>query len=110
MANERTFLAWVRTSVSIMTLGIAVNKLSLALVQADRLQVDQNAMLDAADLGTGLVLLGMLALLGGAIRYQQVGKHIDALSYQPLRAKAWILAGAILISGVASLIWLNRHS
>lgn len=110
LANERTYLAWVRTAISIMTLGIAVNKLSLALVQADRLDPAKGGALDAETLGVGMVVLGMALLLGGAVRFQQVARHIDRASYRPLRFKAWLIAGSILIAGVVVLLWLEHHA
>ena len=33
LANERTILAWVRTAIAIITLGIALNRFSLFLVE-----------------------------------------------------------------------------
>jgi uncharacterized membrane protein YidH (DUF202 family) len=33
MANERTFLAWIRTSVAVMAFGFVVEKLSLFVKQ-----------------------------------------------------------------------------
>ena len=33
LANERTILAWIRTAIAVMTLGIAINRFSLFLVE-----------------------------------------------------------------------------
>ena len=37
LANERTILAWVRTAIAVMTLGIAINRFSLFLIEFARM-------------------------------------------------------------------------
>ncbi len=38
LANERTFLAWVRTSVAIVVFGFAIGRFAIALRQLARFQ------------------------------------------------------------------------
>ena len=33
LANERTFLAWIRTAIAVMTLGVAINRFALFLME-----------------------------------------------------------------------------
>ena len=33
LANERTILAWIRTAIAVMTLGVGINRFSLFLVE-----------------------------------------------------------------------------
>ena len=44
MANERTLLAWVRTSITLMAFGMAVSKFSLVLTIAGFEQITPSAL------------------------------------------------------------------
>lgn len=66
LASERTFLAYVRTSLAMASMGIA-------LVQLFKLSVDANSQSDvkvyARPLGAVLVITGLLTLATGFVRY-----------------------------------------
>lgn len=66
-ANERTFLAWVRTALAIVGFGILVDKLG-----------NQGAI--SSGIGnTGLILLltGACIVISASIRFFLIRKHID---------------------------------
>ena len=86
-ANERTFLAWVRTAIAIMAFGFLVQKLDLFLRIA-------NQSLDARSTSAGSQIVGniaglLLILLGGvvmafaAIRFRKTTLDIDSKEVQP---------------------------
>src|ERR1700719_3518929 len=86
-ANERTFLAWVRTAIAIMAFGFLVQKLALFLRIA-------NQALDARSTSAGSQIVGniaglLLILLGGvvmpfaAIRFRKTTRDIDSKEVQP---------------------------
>jgi len=59
LANERTFLAWVRTSVAIVVFGFAIGRFAIAMRQLTEFQ-------GRASRTTGLsVWMGMSAILAG---------------------------------------------
>ena len=60
LANERTFLAWIRTGLAVVGLGILLEKASKA-----------DAWLDQG-LAAALLLFGVALLAFGTFRYQQV--------------------------------------
>jgi putative membrane protein len=86
-ANERTFLAWVRTAIAIMAFGFLVQKFDLFLRIA-------SASIAARSLTKGGRLVGtvaglLLILLGGAmmalaaIRFRRTVLDIDAADRRP---------------------------
>src|SRR5580704_19475649 len=86
-ANERTFLAWVRTAIAIMAFGFLVQKFDLFLRIA-------NQSLDARSTSAGSQIVGniaglLLILLGGvvmpfaAIRFRKTTRDIDSKEVQP---------------------------
>src|ERR1700693_3703934 len=65
LANERTFLAWVRTSIAIMTLGFVVAKFSLWMREIS-LQLDGKGIHHiGVAVPLGEIMIGIGALLTG---------------------------------------------
>jgi len=86
MANERTFLAWIRTSIGIMAFGFVVEKFALFLRQLYFILGKQpTASPPGYSSIFGTVLVGFGALMGvlSFARYKKVEKQIDTDTYQP---------------------------
>src|SRR5271170_624664 len=81
-ANERTFLAWVRTSIAVMAFGFIVEKFDLFLeVAAPSLagravSVPGQRFGDIA--GLALIIIGTAMVAIAAIRFLVTQKHIDS--------------------------------
>jgi putative membrane protein len=80
LANERTFLAWVRTGIAVISLGFVVAKFSLWLNElAVRLNPDNHPSRTGASLPIGVTMMalgGLLAMLA-ARRYYVVNRGIE---------------------------------
>jgi putative membrane protein len=81
-ANERTFLAWVRTSIAVMAFGFIVEKFDLFLeVAAPSLagravSIPGQRFGDIA--GLALIIIGTAMVAIAAIRFLVTQKHIDS--------------------------------
>ena len=112
MANERTFLAWIRTSIGIMAFGFVVEKFSLFLKQ---LQYFLGKEIIAPSHGYssvfGIVLVGLGALMGvlSFIRYKKVEKQIDEDIYRPSAILDLMLTLAVLVIGILLIVYI-MHS
>ena len=107
LANERTVLAWIRTAIAVMTLGIAINRFSLFLLEFSRtVPGGRTVNIHAEEAGTGIVGLGVVLILGAIWHYLRVARMIDAGNYQALRSPIVAAALAVLVLGGASLVWL----
>lgn len=111
LANERTILAWVRTAIAIMTLGIAINRFSLFLVEFSRtvpggVPGGRTVNIHAEELGIGLVVLGVVVMLGGIWHYLDVARAIDEGSYRPSRVRIVVPSLIVVLIGGVSLVWL----
>ena len=110
-ANERTFLAWLRTSISLIGFGLAIARFGLFLQQSqadnssDSLQ--RNLLLDSYSLGIILIVVGIIIVALAAFRYNQVYWQIERLNYRPNRFIIWIVTGLIMLLGTLSLpiVW-----
>src|SRR6476659_868594 len=109
LANERTILAWVRTAIAVMTLGIAINRFSLFLIEfAHMVPGSRAANVHAEAAGTGRVSGGVLVTLGGIWHYLDVARAIDEGNYRSSRLRMVVPSLIVVLLGGASLVWLLR--
>ena len=116
MANERTFLAWIRTSIGIMAFGFVVEKFALFIKQMSLILGNaniENALPPShgysAIVGIFLVGLGTLMGLLAFVRYKKVEKQIDEDTYQPSSILDILLTISVLAVGIF-LVWYLIHS
>ncbi|MDA8432136.1 MAG: DUF202 domain-containing protein [Nitrospiraceae bacterium] len=120
-ANERTFLAWIRTSIGIMAFGFVVEKFALFLKQAAyylgstgmRATIPPHGAAPgppspgySSVLGIILVALGALMALLAFVRYKRVEKQIDEDAYRPSVILDSLLTISVLVIGIFLLIYL----
>jgi putative membrane protein len=107
LANERTMLAWIRTAIAVMALGVGINRFSLFLVEFSRtVPGGRTVSIHAEELGIGLVILGVALMIGATWHYMSIAKAIDSESYRPSRVGIVLTALAVLALGGTSLVWL----
>jgi putative membrane protein len=112
-ANERTFLAWVRTAIAVMAFGFLVAKFNLFLkVAAQSLARDGQAIpVPGGGFGgvAGIVLiLAGTAMVGvAAIRFIHTGRAIDSPESRAGGTRLDLtLAGLMVLLGIALLVYL----
>ena len=117
MANERTFLAWIRTSIGIMAFGFVVEKFALFIKQMSLILGNaniENALPPShgysAIVGIFLVGLGTLMGLLAFIRYNKVERQIDEDTYQPSSILDILLTLSVLAVGIFLVIYLIRST
>ena len=109
MANERTYLAWIRTSIAIMAFGFVVEKFSLFVKQMGYYlgkEVTPPPQGYASIIGIVLVGLGVVMGILSYVRYRQVEKQIDADAYAPSPLLSILLFMSVLSIGVFLLLYL----
>ena len=84
LANERTFLAWVRTGIATIIFGFAIGRFSIALREFLKLQgVDSTTPGLTTWLGIISTVGGVLLMLAGLNRYRKTQLHLDTDSFEP---------------------------
>ncbi|GAB6272856.1 MAG: DUF202 domain-containing protein [Smithella sp.] len=113
MANERTFLAWIRTSIGIMAFGFVVEKFALFIKQMSLILGNaniENALPPShgysAIVGIFLVGLGTLMGLLAFVRYRKVERQIDEDTYQPSSMLDLLLTLSVLAVGIFLVVYL----
>ncbi|NEU80899.1 DUF202 domain-containing protein [Nostoc sp. UIC 10630] len=112
-ANERTFLAWLRTSISLIGFGFAIARFGIFLQQLNIAITQQetpvNPLSNSENLGVALVVFGILAVALAAWRYNQVFWQIERADYKPNRIIVWIMTGVVIVLGLFSIPLLLRR-
>src|SRR5215831_3754633 len=109
LANERTYLAYLRTAISLISFGITINRFSLFLIQSKELPEKAMArwnLTGVSRVGFGMVIFGLLLLVWAAIHCSQISRGIDQGNYRPNPLSAWIITAAVLLGGGISLVWI----
>ncbi|MEN8760673.1 MAG: DUF202 domain-containing protein [Desulfobacterales bacterium] len=79
-ANERTYLAWIRTSVAIMAFGFLIEKFDLFVSYIGKAIGEEehfHPSLSAEVVGLGLFLVGVLIIVAATVRFFVYKKAID---------------------------------
>jgi len=113
-ANERTYLAWVRTGITVMVLGFIVEKFEIFIASLQGLMADKVQVV-VQERGPELVSLalvgfGVLVIVIGAMRYFQVKSQLDANGDSHYRGTLLTVAMTLilLIFGIYLLLYLAR--
>lgn len=109
LANERTYLAWVRTGIGIMAFGFVVVKFSLfvkqiGLVLQTKIHTPSHGY--SSIIGVILVVLGAMSILFSFWQYRKTEQQLKTGKYEPTTVLTTILTGVILLISVLLIAYL----
>lgn len=118
MANERTFLAWLKASMSFISLGIGIAQLfrleekdariEINLKLVSLMAIDSSIKAYGKALGSAFIVLGILTLLMGAMRFYTVQATLLQNYYPIGRISILTLLLLLLLIVVLSFIAILR--
>jgi putative membrane protein len=99
LANERTYLAWLRTAMAVMVIGLGLAQFS------------RGSRAAAIVAGGLLVVVGAVGVAYGTIRYRRVSVDIDNDRYGT-SGRGPIVASIVVVASIvaALLILLLNHN
>ena len=108
LANERTFLAWIRTAIALMGFGFVIVKFALFLKQLSLLLEAPVVPSHGYSAILGIFLVGLGALMGllAFIRYKKVEKQIDEDTWQSSSILDALLTLSVLAVGIFLVVYL----
>lgn len=100
LANERTFLAWIRTAISLMGFGVVIVRLRYLVPS----RVAGHGL--GWELGLIFTVVGLVTVGLSTAHYFGVRRGIEAADYRPAGAGIVMLSLAVGLIGAAVLYWL----
>lgn len=108
-ANERTFLAWIRTSLALVGFGFAIARFGLflrqleATVGATSSIIREPNLINSQTLGFALIIAGVALVVLSVWRYNKAFRQIEEGNYRTSRLMVWITAAIVIIFGILSI-------
>jgi putative membrane protein len=109
LANERTFLAWIRTSIALMGLGFVIVKFGLFLKEVAIMLEDFNVTISegfSSVVGTAMVALGVILAFFAYFQYKKVETQINRQSYKSSSLISVLLTLVIVVGGFFLVVHL----
>jgi putative membrane protein len=113
-ANERTFLAWVRTAIAVMAFGFVIERfdlfLQLAAPQLALRQAAPHGQMIANMAGLAFIGIGVLMIVIAGFRFRKTARDIETEDAVPSPGERFDLALAVLLVllGLALFLYLSR--
>jgi putative membrane protein len=107
-ANERTFLAWVRTAIAVMAFGFLIERFDLFLRYVGP-QVAQQQLAPRSE-GLAFIVLGIAMIVIAAVRLAKTAKEIETDDEVASAGARFDLALAALIGllGASLLLYMSH--
>lgn len=107
LANERTFLAWVRTSVGIIVFGFAIGRFGLALRQFAALQGQTIRTTGLSTwFGSASILFGVSIMVAAFVRYRHTRNQLNQNKFEASAGLIAVVALATTVFGIALMAYL----
>lgn len=109
LANERTFLAWIRTSIALMGFGFVIFKFALFVRQvAFALGKEPNVSGNGYSgvIGFVMIAIGGLTATLAYLRYRNIEKQLRNDSYFPSQWLSMLVTITIVIGSILLAIYL----
>ncbi len=102
LANERTFLAWVRTALGLIGLGFVLARMGLFLRQMAASADAKGFQTGHEFIAVGIVFLVIGTLLGGwsAWMYDNNRRGIETDTFTPAKWSIYVLTGVVVIGSL----------
>ena len=107
LASERTFLAWIRTSIAVLSFGFAIIKFDVwtrQMLQGSGISPAPTHV--ASSIGAIMVILGGMMSGVGAFHYRRTNKQILEGRVQASNWLVLSIAASVLLLSIAVIIYL----
>jgi len=109
LANERTFLAWIRTSIALMGFGFVIVKFALFIRQLS-LALGEKVIVPgkgySAIIGVVMVALGAIMAICAYLRYRGIEKQLNRNAYFPSKWLSALVTLSIIIGSILLVLYL----
>lgn len=106
LANQRTFLAWIRTGLATIAFGFVVERFGLLLRELGVKSAIVIPFHISSLIGVSLTLLGVLIMIVSLINFLQIRRSIDEERFHPPAAFSIILTVLASLTGLMLAVYL----
>ncbi len=108
LANERTFLAWIRTGLATITFGFVVERFGLLLRELGLKNNTQSAssIHYSSFIGVTLTTLGVIVMVVALINFLHIRRTIDSEQFHPSAGFAVLLTVLASLIGIVLAVYL----
>jgi len=110
LANERTFLAWIRTSIAVISAGIIISRLAIWIRHPSASEQDGSTHKSFSFIvAFAMIVLGGVIALLAVWRYHVVNRAIDEGRVKPDRGLVILVTALVVLfaTGVIAFMLLN---
>jgi putative membrane protein len=104
LANERTFLAWIRTSIAVVSMGFAITR--LGPVWSAFMRRKLNSWNSSFIMGTALMALGALLAVLAVWRYHIVNRAIENGQVKADRGLVLLVTFLVICLSVGMIVFM----
>ena len=108
LANERTFLAWIRTGLATITFGFVVERFGLLLRELGLKSGTQSAssIHYSSFIGVTLTVLGVVIMILSLVNFLYIRRTIDSEQFHPQAGFAILLTVLASLIGIILAVYL----
>jgi putative membrane protein len=103
LAHERTLMAWVRTSTSLISFGFTIYKFFAFLVQTEHRTFVRKGI-GPREFALAMISMGVIALLLAVVQERRAFRLLEAQNNAKYSSLAEKIAGAVVSLGLLLLI------
>ena len=109
LANERTFLAWIRTSIAVISLGFVIARFSIWLNQMAESSGVRNPHTGASlPIGVAMMSFGGCLSILAYLRFKTVNRQIEAGEIRADKGLVRLVTLFVVALSVAVVIYMIR--
>jgi putative membrane protein len=107
LANERTFLAWLRTGVAIVVFGFAIGRFSIAIQEVMKAEgLPQSVVRMSVWFGLVSIITGIVLVFAGLKRYRRTRTQLEVGNFEPAGLLIDVVAILTVVFGIALAAYL----
>ncbi len=104
LANERTFLAWLRTGVAVVVFGFAIGRFAIAFMKVEG--HPQSAARMSVWFGLVAIVTGVVLVFAGLKRYRRTRAQLEVGKFEPAGFLIDVVAILTVVFGLALAAYL----
>ena len=107
LANERTFLAWLRTGVAVVVFGFAIGRFAIAIQEFTKVESDPHSASHLSVwFGLVAIVTGVLLVFAGLQRYRRTRAQLEVGKFEPAGLLIDVVAIVSMVFGSALAAYL----